>query len=83
MKATIEIENDLYRRAKIAAATRGRKIKELVAEGLQRVLNDSAVPMTGRHQAHFSAYWGRYFGAFKGEKWEKPKRELMEKREDW
>jgi hypothetical protein len=39
MKATIDIPDELYREAKIAAATRGTKIKDLVAEGLRLVLH--------------------------------------------
>jgi len=38
MKTTIEVSDDLYRRAKVEAALRGRKLKDLVAEGLQLVL---------------------------------------------
>ncbi len=38
MKTTIEVSNDLYRRAKAEAALRGRKLKELVEEGLRLVL---------------------------------------------
>jgi hypothetical protein len=38
MKATIEIEDALYRRLKSAAALQGRRVKDLVAEGVQRVL---------------------------------------------
>jgi hypothetical protein len=38
MKTTIEVPDDLYRRAKAEAALRGRKLKDLVAEGLRRVL---------------------------------------------
>ncbi len=38
MKTTVELPDDLYRRAKAAAALRGRKFKELVEEGLRRVL---------------------------------------------
>jgi len=34
MKTTIEVSDDLYRRAKAEAALRGRKLKDLVAEGL-------------------------------------------------
>ena len=82
MKATIEIENDLYRRAKIAAATRGRKIKELVAEGLQRVLDDSP-PAAAQRPGYFSGYWNNYFGLVKGEKWEEPVSGSSEKREEW
>jgi len=41
MKATIEIDDELYRRVKAAAALRGRKVKDLVAEGLRTVLRSS------------------------------------------
>ena len=38
MKTTVELSDDLYRRAKAEAALRGRKLKDLVAEGLRLVL---------------------------------------------
>ena len=38
MKATIEFDDELYRQLKAAAALRGAKIKELVAEGVRLVL---------------------------------------------
>lgn len=38
MKTTVEIPDDLYRRAKAEAALRGRKLKDLVEEGLRWVL---------------------------------------------
>jgi predicted component of type VI protein secretion system len=38
MKTTIEVPDELYRRAKAAAALRGRKLKDLVTEGLRLVL---------------------------------------------
>jgi hypothetical protein len=38
MKTTVEMPDDLYRRAKAEAALRGRKLKDLVAEGLRLVL---------------------------------------------
>jgi hypothetical protein len=41
MKTTVELPDDLYRRAKAEAALRGRKLKELVEEGLQLVLDGS------------------------------------------
>ena len=47
MKTTIEVPDDLYRRAKSEAALRGRKLKDLVEEGLRRVLE--APPDTTRH----------------------------------
>jgi len=38
MKTTVELPDDLYRRAKAEAALRGRKLRELVEEGLRLVL---------------------------------------------
>ena len=38
MKTTIEVPDDLYRQAKAEAALRGRKLKDLVEEGLRLVL---------------------------------------------
>jgi hypothetical protein len=38
MKTTIEVPDELYRRAKVEAALRGRKLRDLVAEGLRLVL---------------------------------------------
>ena len=38
MKTTVEIPDDLYRRAKAEAALRGRELKDLVEEGLRLVL---------------------------------------------
>ncbi len=44
-KATIEIPDELYREAKIAAATQGVKIKDMVAEGLRMVLHAENAPV--------------------------------------
>lgn len=44
MKATVEISDDLYRRAKAEAALRGRKLKDLIEEGLRLVLEASRKP---------------------------------------
>jgi len=38
MKTTIEVPDDLYRQAKAEAALRGRKLKDLIEEGLRLVL---------------------------------------------
>jgi hypothetical protein len=38
MKTTVELPDTLYRQAKAEAALRGRKLKDLVEEGLRRVL---------------------------------------------
>ena len=40
MKTTIEVPDELYRRAKAEAALRGRRVKDLVEEGLRRVLDE-------------------------------------------
>ena len=47
MKTTIEIPDDLYRRAKAEAALRGRKLNDLIEEGLRLVL---AAPRKPRRQ---------------------------------
>ena len=39
MKTTIEVPDELYRRAKAQAALRGHKLKDLVEEGLRLVLD--------------------------------------------
>src|ERR1700687_2578494 len=39
MKTSVEVPDDLYRRAKAEAALRGRKLKDLVEEGLRLVLD--------------------------------------------
>ena len=44
MKTTIEVPDDLYRQAKAEAALRGRKLKDLVEEGLRLVLEASRKP---------------------------------------
>jgi hypothetical protein len=38
MKTTIELPDDLYRKAKAEAALSGRRVKDLVEEGLRLVL---------------------------------------------
>jgi predicted component of type VI protein secretion system len=40
MKTTVEMPDELYRRAKAEAALRGRKFRELVEEGLRLVLEN-------------------------------------------
>jgi predicted component of type VI protein secretion system len=38
VKTTVELPDELYRRAKVEAAARGRRLKDLVEEGLELVL---------------------------------------------
>jgi hypothetical protein len=47
MKTTVELPDNLYRQAKAEAALRGRKLKDLVEEGLRLVLDAPAE--TTRH----------------------------------
>ena len=46
MKTTVEVPDDLYRRAKAEAALRGRKLKDLIEEGLRLVVSDNAKKAT-------------------------------------
>ncbi len=39
MKATIDLDEGLYRRLKMEAARRGRTVRELVAEGIRVVID--------------------------------------------
>ncbi|MBV8798198.1 MAG: hypothetical protein JO208_00075 [Alphaproteobacteria bacterium] len=41
MKTTIEIPDELYRQAKAKAALQGRRLKDLIEEGLRHVLAPS------------------------------------------
>jgi hypothetical protein len=41
MKATVEINDDLYRQLKATAALRGRKVKELIADGISLILEQA------------------------------------------
>ena len=38
MRTTVDIPDELFRRAKVEAASRGRKLKDLVADGLRLLL---------------------------------------------
>lgn len=42
MRTTVDLSDELYRRAKAVAALRGRKFKDLVEEGLRLVLEGQA-----------------------------------------
>jgi hypothetical protein len=44
MKTTVEVPDDLYRQAKAEAALRGRKLKDLIEEGLRLVLQAPRKP---------------------------------------
>jgi len=44
MRTTVDLSDELFRRVKAEAALRGRKFKDLVEEGLRRVLEQPAPP---------------------------------------
>ena len=52
MKTTVDLPDDLARRIKAEAALRGRKLKDLVADGLRLVLEapESAASPTNKRQ---------------------------------
>jgi hypothetical protein len=51
VKTTVELPDDLARRVKAEAALRGRKIKELVEEGMRLVLDSPRKPGGGASRA--------------------------------
>ena len=51
MKATIEFDDNLYRQLKVAAALRGKKIRELVEEGVRTVLSGPQGAETAKPRA--------------------------------
>jgi hypothetical protein len=59
MKTTVEMPDDLYRRAKAEAALRGRKLKDLVEEGLRLVLD---APRKGRQRPSLAGLMKRARG---------------------
>ena len=48
MRTTFDLPDNLMKRAKIAAVKRGSTLRDLVAEGLQRVLAEPAAPVRKR-----------------------------------
>jgi hypothetical protein len=48
MRTTLDLPDDLMKRAKIAAVKRGSTLRDLVAEGLKRVLTDEFAPKRKR-----------------------------------
>lgn len=47
MKTTLEIDEELYREAKAIAALTGRKMKDLVGDGLRWVVQQPRITVTG------------------------------------
>ena len=64
MKTTIDLPEALLRRAKATAALRGRKLRELVVEGLERVISDPASASGGPTVVSAYDLMKEYCGAF-------------------
>jgi hypothetical protein len=54
VKTTIDLPEDLLRRAKAEAALRGRKLRELFLEGILRVLNEPSPSSSPTKTARFA-----------------------------
>ena len=55
MKTSLDIPEELYRSVKVKAAQEGRKVSDLVAEGLRLLLNP-APPTQGKHRIQFPLF---------------------------
>jgi hypothetical protein len=62
MKTTIELPDDLYRRAKAEAALRGRKLKDMVEEGLRHVLQAERRSAAKRREPTLAELMGEFRG---------------------
>ena len=56
MKTTIEIPDELFKKAKATAAMEGESLRELICDALETRLASAPVPRTGR------AGWRNVFG---------------------
>lgn len=66
MKATIDLDERLYRRLKVEAARRGRTVRDIVADGIRAVLDtppvtkpETGAPGTDAWYGSLSAYAAR------------------------
>jgi len=50
MRTTVDIPDELFRRAKSEAALKGQKLKDLVADGLRLVLAEPKAPAKAGHE---------------------------------
>jgi hypothetical protein len=60
MKTTLELPDDLFRAAKVAAAADGVSLKDLMTEALREKLTKAA----SRRQRTNTPPWMKFFGAF-------------------
>jgi plasmid stability protein len=66
MKATIDFDDDLYRRLKIEAARQGRTVREMVAEGVRYILDGEQGAETQPADATADTEWRpAWFGSLR------------------
>jgi hypothetical protein len=53
MKTTVDIPDDLFREAKARAALEGRKLKDMLADGLRAVLSGRIAPSRPKRRVEF------------------------------
>ena len=58
MKATIDLDEALYRRLKVEAARRGRTVREMVAEGIRAVIDAPPIADAPGDQAKAPGWFG-------------------------
>jgi hypothetical protein len=58
MKATIDLDEGLYRRLKVEAARRGRTVRELVAEGIRAVIESPDIGVSAGNRAPHPEWFG-------------------------
>ena len=58
MKATIDLDDTLYRRLKVEAARRGRTVRELVAEGIRAVIDAPPTVDAANGRAQVPGWFG-------------------------
>lgn len=57
MRTSIDIPDELFRKAKVRAAEKGLTLKDLIVSGLSKEIEVST--------ENREAVWGQFFGAFK------------------
>jgi plasmid stability protein len=62
MKATIDIDDDLYRRLKIEAARQGRTVRDMVADGVRYVLEGDVTRPADAERATNEEWRPAWFG---------------------
>ncbi len=78
MKTTLELPDDLFQAAKVAAAADGRSLKDLFTEALREKLGKTA-ELRSKEQA---PPWLKFFGAFGNSPQEKAETKSIQQRID-